>query len=62
MRDLLIACVAASVVTLPLAAQGTFIVPSKAAANQPGAIWNDSAPQIYPLWGSTGTTTVGRAQ
>jgi hypothetical protein len=43
-------------------AQNSFVVPSKAQNNQPGAVWYDSAPQSYPLWGTTSTSTFGRVQ
>ncbi len=45
-----------------LVAQNTFVVPSKANTTEPGALYYDSAPQSYPFWGTTGTTTESRVQ
>ncbi|MFO1051151.1 MAG: hypothetical protein U1F36_02910 [Planctomycetota bacterium] len=53
---------AATCCAAPLLAQSNnFTVPSKVATYQPGSVYYDSAPQLYPLWGNTGTTVNSRA-
>lgn len=59
-RSLLL--LSASGLAAGLAGQGTFVVPSKAINNQPGAVWYDNAPQSYPLWGTSSSSTNARVQ
>ncbi len=45
-----------------LTAQQAFVVPSKANLVQPGLTYFDSAPQSFPLWGTTSTSSAARTQ
>lgn len=59
MRLLAITAVALSA---SVAAQQTFVVPSKANTTQPGLVYSDSSTQSWPFFGSTSTSSACRVQ
>lgn len=62
MKRLSIPLAATCLASVVAAQANNFVVPSKVNTYQPGSVWYDAAPQSYPLWGSTGTTTFSAAQ